>query len=80
MYVDRVVMLHVLGMKDTLYYFVFFTCLTQELGRLIEDSKKGRSNIIDTDIIQEWMTNKRVLSLALEGILFTASVHLIDVL
>ncbi|KAK8401660.1 hypothetical protein O3P69_001054 [Scylla paramamosain] len=39
----------------------------KELARLIEDSKKGRSNVIDTDIIQEWMTSKRVLSLALEG-------------
>lgn len=39
----------------------------KELARLIEDSERGRSNVIDTDIIQEWMTSKRVLSLALEG-------------
>lgn len=39
----------------------------KELARLIEDSEKGHGNVIDADIIQEWMTSKRVLSLALEG-------------
>ncbi|KAG7165384.1 Ubiquitin carboxyl-terminal hydrolase 24-like 1 [Homarus americanus] len=39
----------------------------KELARLIEDSERRRGNVIDADIIQEWMTSKRVLSLALEG-------------
>ncbi|KAK4305331.1 hypothetical protein Pmani_022773 [Petrolisthes manimaculis] len=39
----------------------------KELARLIEDSERCRSNVIDKDIVQEWMTSKRVLSLALEG-------------
>ncbi|CAL4091223.1 unnamed protein product, partial [Meganyctiphanes norvegica] len=39
----------------------------KELARLIEDGQRRHGNVIDADIIQEWMTNKRVLSLALEG-------------
>lgn len=39
----------------------------KELARLIEDSERRRGNVIDADIIQEWMTRNRVLSLALEG-------------
>ncbi|XP_069185948.1 ubiquitin carboxyl-terminal hydrolase 24 isoform X1 [Procambarus clarkii] len=39
----------------------------KELARLIEDSERCHGNILDADIIQEWMTSKRVLSLALEG-------------
>ncbi|XP_071548346.1 ubiquitin carboxyl-terminal hydrolase 24-like isoform X1 [Panulirus ornatus] len=39
----------------------------KELARLIEDSERCRGNVIDADVIQEWMTSKRVLSLALEG-------------
>ncbi|KAK7081025.1 Ubiquitin carboxyl-terminal hydrolase 24 [Halocaridina rubra] len=39
----------------------------KELARLIEDSERRHANLIDADIVQEWMTTNSVLSLALEG-------------
>ena len=39
----------------------------KELAKLIEDSEKLRSEYLDSDCIQEYMIEKRVLSLALEG-------------
>ncbi|KAB7497643.1 hypothetical protein Anas_01167, partial [Armadillidium nasatum] len=39
----------------------------KELGIIIGNSEKQSSSVIESDYIQDWMTSKAVLSLALEG-------------
>lgn len=56
--------LYFIKQKAKVYQILF---ILKELARLIEDSERRRGNVIDADIIQEWMTRNRVLSLALEG-------------